>query len=62
MEKVPLVDAPLAAENLPKDILLLLLRDPRPSLIVPALLIPTVAPRHALSALVALNLMQVQPK
>lgn len=49
------MDAPLAEKMLP------LLRDPRPSLPVSALLIPTVAPRHALPALLALNLLELPP-
>jgi hypothetical protein len=48
MESVPLVDAPLA------ELMLLLFRDPLPSLLVPAPLTPTVAPRRALLALLAL--------
>jgi hypothetical protein len=58
MESVPLVDAPLV-EVMPLS--LTLLRDPPPSLTVPALQTPTVAPRHALLALLALDLVQVPP-
>jgi hypothetical protein len=56
MESVPLVDAPLV-EVMPLS--RTLLRDPPPSLTVPALQTPTVVPRHALLALLALDLVEI---
>jgi len=49
METVPLVDAPLVEKMLP------LIKDQRPSMPVSALLVPTLAPRHAFLALLALT-------
>ena len=60
MESVPLVDAPLA-ELMPLSLTLLLVPPGLPSLPVHALRTPTVAPRHALLALLALDLVQVPP-
>jgi len=54
-ELVPLVDAPLAAKMLLPQV-----KDPSPSLTVPALLARTVAPRHAFLALLVLPPLLVQ--